>query len=120
MVGDGDERVSGPLGRLRGRAPFGAIVPPWGPSFTYRALLLAVFMFPILSLGWTLEFFEPINVHTALWFFGVVFYAVGGTAWKWIIEWLGGRGGRAGGDLMRFCPSWLKGVTGEWRLFALK
>ena len=70
----------------------------WGPSFTYRAVLLAVLMFPILSLGWTWQIFEPIGVRAAFWLISVVIYAVAGTAWKWIIEGLDGRGGSSGGN----------------------
>jgi len=53
-------------GALSYSSAFGSSVPEWGPSFTYRAVLMAVFAFPILSLGWTLQFFEPIGVRAAL------------------------------------------------------
>lgn len=85
-------------GALSYSSAFGSTVPNWGPSFTYRGVLMGVFGFPILSLGWTLEIFEPHNVRAALWLLSVVFYALASTGWKWIIEGLDRRGGRAGGN----------------------
>jgi len=70
----------------------------WGSSLTYRAVLEAVLMFPLVSLEWTWRFFEPIGARVSFWLVSVVFYAIAGTAWKWIIEGLGGRASRSGGN----------------------
>ena len=85
-------------GALSYSSAFGSNIPQWGPSFTYRALLIAVFAFPILSLGWTLDFFEPVGFRVALWLLCVAFYAVGATACAWITGTNGGRVGKAGGN----------------------
>lgn len=85
-------------GALNFSSVFGSIGMECGSSFTYRAVLLAVLMFPLLSLGCTLQFFEPIGACAASLLVSVVFYAVAGTTWKWIVEGPDGRGGSCGGN----------------------
>jgi hypothetical protein len=76
---------------------FGSTGTAWGPSLTYRVVLQAVIMFPLLSVAWTFGFLEPVGARAAFWFVSVLLYAFAATALKWISEGPDGRRASPGG-----------------------
>ena len=59
---------------------------PFGPSITYRAVIEAMLMFPLLSSSWALQFLEPLGERVALWAISAASYATIGALMGYVAE----------------------------------